>query len=198
MDVPVRRQAEVVKDDIAERHGLAETQGDEKLSTADPAGIQREAPANVTVEPLGEGGFDNDSREGTVAARLPSTQSAAPAASPIEGAAAGAARTVGARVATGTARAMEQETGPLFSGNEANALRAKWDAVQVAFVDAPRDAVEHADNLVAETMKRLAEVFAAERTKLEAQWNKGEDVSTEDLRLALRRYRSFFSRLLSI
>ena len=197
MDVPVRRQAEVVKDDIAERHGLAETQGDEKLSTADPAGIQREAPTNVTVEPLGEG-CDDDSRGGTVAARLPSTQAAAPVASPIEGAAAGAARTEGARVATGTARAIEQETGPLFSGNEANALRAKWDAVQVGFVDAPRDAVEHADNLVAETMKRLAEVFATERTKLEAQWNKGEDVSTEDLRLALRRYRSFFSRLLSI
>ncbi len=196
MDVPVRRQAEVVKDDIAERHGLAETQGDEKLSTADPAEIQREAPTNVTVEPLGDGAFDNDSREGAVAARLPSTQAAAPAASPIESAAAGAARTEGAGVAT--ARAMEQETGPLFSGNEANALRAKWDAVQVGFVDAPRDAVEHADNLVAETMKRLAEVFAAERTKLEAQWNKGEDVSTEDLRLALRRYRSFFSRLLSI
>ena len=196
MDLPVRRQAEVVKDDIAERHGLADTQGDEKLSTADPVGIQREAPTNVTVEPLGDGAFDNDSREGAVAARLPSTQAAAPAANPIESAAAGAARTEGAGVAT--ARAMEQETGPLFSGNEANALRAKWDAVQVGFVDAPRDAVEHADNLVAETMKRLAEVFAAERTKLEAQWNKGEDVSTEDLRLALRRYRSFFSRLLSI
>jgi hypothetical protein len=198
MDVPVRRQAEVVKDDIAERHGLAETQADEKLSTADPAGIQREAPTNVSVEPLGETGCDDDSREATVAARLSSTQTGVPVASPIEGAAAGPARTEGARVATGTARAMEQETGPLFSGNEANALRAKWDVVQVAFVDAPRDAVQHADNLVAETMKRLAEMFAAERTKLEAQWNKGEDVSTEDLRLALRRYRSFFSRLLSI
>src|SRR5580704_4305655 len=110
MDVPVRRQAEVVKDDIAERHGLAETQGDEKL--------QREAPTDVTVGPLGERGCDDDSREGTVAARLPSTQAAVPAASPIESATAGAARTEGAGVAT--ARAMEQETGPLFSGNEAN------------------------------------------------------------------------------
>jgi hypothetical protein len=198
MDVPVKRQAEVVKDDIAERHGLSETQGDGKLSTADPAGIQREAPTNVSVEPLGEGGRDNDSREATVAARLPSTQTADSAARPMKGAAAGAATTEDARIATGTARAMEQETGPLFSGDEANALRAKWDAVQVGFVDAPRDAVEHADNLVAETMKRLAEVFTAERTKLEAQWNKGEDVSTEGLRLALRRYRSFFGRLLSM
>jgi hypothetical protein len=65
-------------------------------------------------------------------------------------------------------------------------------------VDEPRRAVEQADNLVAGTMKRLAEVFAEERGKLEGQWDKGENVSTEDLRLALRRYRSFFSRLLSV
>jgi hypothetical protein len=198
MGVPIRREAEVAKDDIAERHGLSETPGDGELSTADSAGIERETPTNVIVEPLGEGRCDNDSRAATVADRLPSTQTADPAPSPVIGAAAGAARTDGAGVAAGAARAMEQETGPLFSGNEANELRARWDAVQVGFVDAPRDAVEHADNLVAETMKRLAEVFADERTKLEAQWNKGEDVSNEGLRLALRRYRSFFSRLLSI
>jgi hypothetical protein len=65
-------------------------------------------------------------------------------------------------------------------------------------VDEPRRAVEQADSLVAGTMKRLAEIFADERNKLESQWDKGENVSTEDLRLALRRYRSFFSRLLSV
>lgn len=93
---------------------------------------------------------------------------------------------------------MERESGPLFSSNEANELRGRWDAIQVGFVDEPRRAVEQADNLVAGTMKRLAEVFAEERGKLEGQWDKGENVSTEDLRLALRRYRSFFSRLLSV
>ena len=93
---------------------------------------------------------------------------------------------------------MQQETGPLFSGNEANELRARWDAVQVGFVDEPRGAVQQADSLVAATMQRLAEVFAAERSKLEGQWDQGENVSTEDLRLALRRYRSFFGRLLSV
>jgi hypothetical protein len=96
------------------------------------------------------------------------------------------------------APAMEQERGPLFSGSEANDLRGKWDAIQVGFVDEPRRAVEQADSLVAGTMKRLAEIFAEERNKLENQWDKGENVSTEDLRLALRRYRSFFSRLLSV
>lgn len=96
------------------------------------------------------------------------------------------------------APAMEQETGPLFTGSEANDLRRRWDAIQVGFVDEPRGAVEHADNLVAGTMKRLAEIFAEERRRLEHQWDQGENVSTEDLRLALRRYRSFFTRLLSV
>jgi hypothetical protein len=64
-------------------------------------------------------------------------------------------------------------------------------------VDEPRRAVEDADNLVATTMSRLAEVFADERKKLEGQWDKG-DISTEDLRLLLQKYRSFFNRLLSL
>jgi len=100
--------------------------------------------------------------------------------------------------AVAAAPAMERETGPLFSGDEANELRSRWDAIQVGFVDEPRRAVERADNLVAGTMKRLAEIFTDERSKLEGQWDQGENVSTEDLRLALRRYRSFFSRLLSV
>jgi len=65
-------------------------------------------------------------------------------------------------------------------------------------VDEPRQAVEEADRLIAATMKRLAEIFAEERQKLEQQWDKGDNVSTEDLRIALRRYRSFFTRLLRI
>jgi hypothetical protein len=100
--------------------------------------------------------------------------------------------------ATAPAPAMAQETGPLFTGSEANELRSRWDAIQVGFVDEPRRAVEQADNLVAGTMKRLAEIFAEERNKLEHAWDQGENVSTEDLRQALRRYRSFFGRLLSV
>ena len=89
-------------------------------------------------------------------------------------------------------------TAPLFPGDEAKDLRARWDTIQAGFVDEPRRVVEQADELVATTMKRLAEIFAAEREKLEQQWARGDDVSTEDLRLALRRYRSFFGRLLSM
>jgi hypothetical protein len=87
---------------------------------------------------------------------------------------------------------------PLFPSNELAELRSRWSGVQTAFVDEPRRAVEQADGLVASAMKRLAEVFAEERSKLEHQWDRGEDVSTEDLRIALQRYRTFFHRLLSI
>ena len=86
----------------------------------------------------------------------------------------------------------------LFSQDESKALCANWDAVQVGFVDEPRQAVERADSLVAGAMKRLAEIFAEERARLEGQWDRGDSVSTEELRLALRRYRAFFGRLLSV
>ncbi len=90
------------------------------------------------------------------------------------------------------------QAAPLFPNNELDDLRNRWSGVQTAFVDEPRRAVEQADSLVASTMKRLAEVFAEERAKLEKQWDRGDDVSTEDLRIALQRYRSFFQRLLAI
>jgi hypothetical protein len=99
--------------------------------------------------------------------------------------------------ATAVASAKEPEERPLFAAEEATKLRSQWDAVQVGFVDEPRKAVQEADSLVAAAVKRLAEQFAEERSKLEAQWDRGGDVSTEDLRLALRRYRAFFGRLLS-
>jgi len=92
----------------------------------------------------------------------------------------------------------EDRTTPLLSTQETGELRGKWDTIQAGFVDEPRKAVEDADGLVAAAMKRLAETFAAERASLEGQWDRGDDVSTEDLRLALRRYRAFFERLLAI
>jgi hypothetical protein len=96
------------------------------------------------------------------------------------------------------APAREESTGPLFSPDEAQKFRARWDGIQTAFVDEPRDAVKQADSLVSETMKRLAEVFSGERAHLEKQAERGGEVSTEDLRVAFRRYRSFFGRLLSV
>jgi hypothetical protein len=77
-------------------------------------------------------------------------------------------------------------------------FRSRWEKIQIGFVDEPRKAVEQADELVASAIKRLADVFATERQKLEAEWDKADNVSTEDLRVALRCYRSFFDRLLSV
>lgn len=90
------------------------------------------------------------------------------------------------------------EATPLFPTGEAEAFRSRWTEVQTGFVDEPRTAVEQADSMVAEMMQRLAQVFSEERAKLEEQWSRGDDISTEDLRQALRRYRSFFDRLLQV
>jgi hypothetical protein len=87
---------------------------------------------------------------------------------------------------------------PLFQEKELQEFRMRWDKVQTAFVDEPRAAVQQADSLVASAIKRLAEQFADERSQLERQWDRGDNVSTEDLRQALRRYRAFFDRLLSM
>lgn len=86
----------------------------------------------------------------------------------------------------------------MFGGAEASGYRTQWDAIQTGFVDEPRRAVQEADALVAMVIKRLSEVFADERATLERQWDKGDEISTEDLRVSLRRYRSFFERLLSL
>lgn len=86
---------------------------------------------------------------------------------------------------------------PLVEGGEDDGFRDRWESIQASFVDEPRNAVQQADALVAELMQRLAETFSRERKGLEGQWDRGEDVSTEDLRVALTRYRSFFDRLLA-
>jgi hypothetical protein len=85
----------------------------------------------------------------------------------------------------------------LFNADAAQDFRSRWDATQIGFVDDPRRAVQQADELVAEVMKTLAQSFADERRQLEAQMH-SESASTENLRVALQRYRSFFQRLLSL
>jgi hypothetical protein len=85
----------------------------------------------------------------------------------------------------------------LLEDHELQSILGQWKDIQAAFVDEPRKAIQDADALVAELMQRLAETFANEREQLESQWAGGADVSTEDLRRGLRRYRSFFERLLA-
>jgi hypothetical protein len=90
-----------------------------------------------------------------------------------------------------------EERSPLLPADQTGGFTERWRQIQTSFVDEPRTSVEQADALVAELMQRLAASFSAERERLEGQWDSGDDVSTEELRVALTRYRSFFDRLLS-
>ncbi len=92
--------------------------------------------------------------------------------------------------------AVDEATAPLFPSQEATRFREQWVQVQGGFVDQPREAVEQADRLVADLMQRLASQFSDTRAELERRWDGQEDVSTEDLRVAMTQYRSFFERLL--
>jgi hypothetical protein len=91
----------------------------------------------------------------------------------------------------------DQPHAPLLEDQELQSIHVRWKDIQAEFVDEPRRAVQDADALVAELMQRLAQMFASEREQLESRWAGGDDVSTEELRHGLRRYRSFFERLLA-
>jgi len=153
---------------------MSQTVTDERLTTADIANSPRPTQISNTNSEIDTERDPNfpDLRKDTVA--LPADPNAAANA---------------ANNADGHA--------PLFPENELQDLRTRWDKAQGLFVDEPRKAVQEADALVATAVKRIAELFADERAKLEKQWDRGGEVSTEDLRQALRRYRGFFDRLLS-
>jgi hypothetical protein len=97
----------------------------------------------------------------------------------------------------GRERTEADDREPLIGDDDTRDVQVRWEQIQVSFVDEPRRSVEEADTLVAELMQRLADSFAQERERLEGQWDRGDEVLTEDLRVALQRYRSFFARLLS-
>lgn len=86
----------------------------------------------------------------------------------------------------------------LFADDELAGLRARWDNVQASFVDDPKECVQKADGLVADLVEQLTRSFSHSRSQLEEQWARGEDASTEDLRITLKRYREFFDRLLAV
>jgi hypothetical protein len=175
---------------------------EESISTADLAGAKKDSAADLQAERARrEGIIDLKPEAPNIrAVEVQKTEIAAHTV-PVQqvedpGAAAAPARVSPDR--SPSQSSPDPERGPLFSAEETASLRLKWDSIQVGFVDEPRRCVQEADSLVAATMKRLAEQFAAERSSLEVQWDRGSDISTEDLRIALRRYRSFFGRLLSI
>ena len=86
----------------------------------------------------------------------------------------------------------------LFEDEESSRFRTEWLNIQSKFVDNPRASVREADELVASVLKSVTMSFHNRRSSLEKEWNSGGNVSTEDLRVALKRYRSFFDRLLTL
>jgi hypothetical protein len=88
-----------------------------------------------------------------------------------------------------------EAAGALLGHDESEHFRTLWNEIQGRFVDEPRSAVQHADVLVSEVIEKITQMFSNEHVFLEGQWKEGKDVSTEDLRKALQRYRSFFNRL---
>ena len=155
----------------------------DKSTGTDPSTADLADTGSVAPGPEGE------VAEGTPAPQEERTESVAESGA---GSATGTAGTVSGTATT----AAEEQRRPLLEDEELDGFRGRWDAVQVGFVDEPRGSVQQADALVAELMQRLAQTFSDERTSLESQWEQGADVSTEDLRVAMQRYRSFFDRLL--
>lgn len=92
----------------------------------------------------------------------------------------------------------EEDFAPLFENNEAEKFRTHWLEIQSRFVDDPTVAVKEADDLVADVIKNITRTFSDKRLGLENQWKRGDKVSTEDLRVAMKSYRSFFNRLLTL
>jgi hypothetical protein len=97
-----------------------------------------------------------------------------------------------------TDEAQDAQDQALFAHDETQSFRSRWEEIQRGFVDEPREAVQKADDLVSDVVDRLTSGFGETRSGLEEQWNKGEEASTEDLRVALTRYRAFFQRLLKV
>jgi hypothetical protein len=172
---------------------------DERLSTRDLAsGGSADTEADrgdaertdQPVEPVGDGGAAVTDEAATRDSRYSYDESAA-----TDRAAERDTTTADPAGDSGATTTADADAGPLVA--DSDGFQRQWEQIQGRFVDEPRGAVEDADALVATVMQQVADGFASERERLEAQWGRGEDISTEDLRVSLQRYRSFFQRLLS-
>jgi hypothetical protein len=137
--------------------------------------------------PVSEASRTNDDGAAVTAERAPAADTADPPAPQAE--------VPGAEPAS---TQLESSTDDVVVADDDLAeLRARWAGVQAAFVDDPKDCVHQADLLVSDVFEQLTTGFAGVRSRLEEQWSRGEEASTEDLRLILMRYREFFERLLA-
>ena len=125
-------------------------------------------------------------------------QGTPPASEPTEPAASADPTTAPAAPADPRAQSESSTEEVLFADDDLAELRSRWAAVQASFVDDPKDCVQKADVLVSDLVEQLTSGFAHARSRLEEQWARGEEASTEDLRVALMHYREFFQRLLAV
>jgi hypothetical protein len=159
-----------------------------QVSGADPV-VDSPEPSAASSAPSPAAGQEQSQTQASVA---PSDHATA-----YEGTAPGPqAATASAQPASADHEAPTADT--LFADDELAELRARWAGVQAAFVDDPKECVQKADVLVSDLVEQLTTGFARARSRLEEQWAQGQEASTEDLRLALMRYREFFERLLAV
>jgi hypothetical protein len=171
------------------------------IAAASPAGGQPAGPASVGDAPVTERpdrptAPDQDDRDQEPAdtAGLTDRDRGATAVAPADSGTQVDAETLPADADAGATR---ETAAPLLPAEASTQLQTRWREIQTQFVDDPREAVSAADGLVAELMQTLASGFAERRHALESQWQRGEDVGTEELRVVLQQYRAFFDRLLS-
>jgi hypothetical protein len=150
---------------------------------------QTDTTASVPADQPSSAPMDADSAPAQPA---PVTATDEPSAAPAEPSEASDA------AAAPTAEAEKSSDRLLFADDDLSGLRTRWDDVQAGFVDDPKGCVQKADSLVADVVEQLTSGFSDARSRLEAQWARGEEPSTEDLRQALKRYREFFERLLAV
>lgn len=96
------------------------------------------------------------------------------------------------------ARSTAEHSSTLLPNDRLAGFENRWREIQIGFVDEPRTAVRDAEALVNDMVKEVTDIFTTERQTLEKTWSSGGSASTEDLRVALQRYRSFFQRLLAV
>jgi hypothetical protein len=162
-------------------------------STAGDTARARPGPSSAETEPLTPPSVPPDETES------PSSQTMTTESPPAQG----EPSETGIEPSTGETQPTETGTesstdDSLFARDDLSGLRSRWDDVQAAFVDDPKECVQKADALVSEVVEQLTTGFSEARSRLEAQWDRGEEASTEVLRVTLKRYREFFQRLLSV
>ena len=159
---------------------------DDRMGTSDPTMQQARAPQHesLTTHDMPEAGMQPEVPTEAPLETVDTTSQFEPPAQTAD--------------TTAAAGSDDSSVQMLFADGELNEMRSRWTEVQSAFVDDPRDCVQKADGLVADVVDKLTAGFSGARAHLEEQWARGEEASTEDLRIALKRYREFFERLLAV